>query len=329
MAGPLDVRALRVLGWVAEDSGDADRAHLVMKLAAERSQRDVSSHLWMFYNRLSARDYDGAFAHADPLMRNAAIRQDTASLVSSLASSDQRAAAALAKRMAHGPWWRELVLSDMALKRDPAKALSVMLAVKDAGSDISPAESAALVTRLVNEKRIQEAYLAWILLQPASNLATESYVFDGEFEGLPGSGPFAWNLSRGGNGEAVEMAAGPSGSGQVLSARTSGDTSSVLAEQMLLLPPGAYRLTMRSFNDSAAAPGMDWVVSCHDSSIELLRMDISAGSTANWTSSAATFVVSADCPAQKVALKSRGNSSLPSWVWFDSVRIHRLGGEEG
>lgn len=328
-AGPLDVRALRVLGWVAEDSGDSDRALRLIKLAAARSQRDVSSHLWMFYNRVSARDYDAAFGHADALMRYGGLRQDTATVVSTLAASDSRAAAALARRMAYGPGWREVVLSDLALNRDPAKALSVMLAIKEAGSDITPKESAILASRLVQEKRVQEAYLSWILLQPASSLGAARNVFDGEFEGLPGAGPFAWNFSGARDGDVVEIASGPSGSGQVLSARTRGGVKSVLAEQMLLLAPGVYRLATRSYNDSAADPGMKWVVSCHDSAAELLSLAPGPGATAVWTDSKATFVVSQDCPTQKLVLTSTGDPGGPSWVRFESVSIDRIDGAEG
>jgi len=323
-AGPLEVRALRVLGWVADVEGDDRRARRLMTLAASRSQRDVSSHLWMFHDRLKARDFTAAFAHGDALMRHAATLREASVLMASAAGADDVAAKALARRLQTGPAWRTTFVRELSASQDPDVTLSILLAVKEAGSSITADESATVASRLLREGRPREAYLAWVLLLPPAGYDVLGNIYNGGFDGPPGAGPFAWTLSR--NVTAIGQA--PGRRGQALSARPSGQGQS-MARQTLVLAPGTYRLSLDARLDGLNEGGMDWTLSCAGGRVGGLAR-LSATKSEDWTRLSTTLTVPADCEVQRIELRSAGKGGKGGasvWGWFDDIQIEAAGAE--
>ena len=318
-AGPLEVRALRVLAWVADEEGDDRRARRLMTLAASRSQRDVSSHLWMFHDRLKARDFPAALAHGDALMRHGATFREAAVLMAAAAGADDAAAKALAQRLQSGPSWRARFVRELAASQDPDVTLSILLAVKEAGSTISAAESAAVAGRLLRERRPREAYLAWVLLLPPSGYDVLGNVYNGGFDGPSESGPFDWTLQR----QATTIAQAPGRKGQALSARPLADKEQRLAQQTLVLAPGSYRLTLDARLDGLSDASMDWALSCGRGPFDSLAR-LSIARSDDWTVRSTTFTVPVGCEAQALELRAGGAGV---WGWFDNVRIEAVGAE--
>lgn len=320
-AGPLEVRALRVLAWVADEEGDDKRARRLMTLAASRSQRDVSSHLWMFRDRLQARDFDAAFAHGDALMRHAGTLREAAVLMASAAGADETAARALARRLQSGPPWRGAFVRELAASQDPDVTLSILLAVKEAGSSIRAEESSAVAGRLFREGRPGEAYLAWVLLLPPAGYDVLGNIYNGGFDGPAGAGPFAWTLSR----NLATIAQAPGRKGLALSARPAGGGQS-LARQTLVLAPGPYRLSLDARLDGLNEGGMDWTVSCVGGRLGGLAR-LTATKSDDWTRLSTGLTVPADCEVQRIELRSGGRSGASVWGWFDNVQIEAVGTE--
>lgn len=324
-AGPLEVRAIRVLGWIADNDGDNPRALRLMTLAASRSQRDVSSHLWMFHNRLGARDFNAAFAHGDALLRNGATFREAAVLMSSAAGADDAAATALARRLATGPAWRIPFVRELSASQDPDVTLSILLAVKEAGVAIMPEESAAVAGRLIRMGRLKEAYLAWVLLLPPAGYDVLDNVFDGGFEGQREAGQFAWSFS----GETVQIAQAPGRPGKALVVQSGVGKSRILAGQMLVLPPGTYRLTMIAQQQGLGDGAMEWVVTCaggRSSDPPLGRLIVP--NSDDWAPLSATFTVPGACDAQRLALRNGGKGRAAATGWFDDIRVE-LAGQSG
>ncbi|MDO9472261.1 MAG: hypothetical protein Q7J28_04340 [Caulobacter sp.] len=314
-ANPLEVRALRVLAWVAADEGDDRRARRLMSLAASRSQRDVSSHLWMFHDRLKARDFPAAFAHGDALMRHPATFREAAVLMTSAAGADGAAARALGERLQTGPAWREIVVQELAASQRPDVTLSILLAIKDAGSPLTATESAVVATRLFREGSPQEAYLAWVLLLPPSGYEALGNVYNGDFDGPPSAGPFAWTLNR----RAADIAPGSGRSGQALSARVTSSGEQSLARQTLVLAPGTYRLGLDARLDGVGDGRVEWSVSCVGVPVgPIARLPVKR--SADWTPLATTFTVTGGCDVQTLELKATGDGASV-WGWFDTIRI--------
>lgn len=321
-AGPLEVRALRVLAWVAAEEGDDRRARRLMGLAASRSQRDVSSHLWMFRDRLKARDFAAAFAHGDALMRHPATFREAAVLMASAAGGDEAAARALEQRLRYGPAWRARFVRELVASQDPDVTLSILLAVKEAGSPISAEESSVVATRLLREGRAREAYLAWVLLLPPAGYDVLGNVYNGGFDGPPAAGPFAWTLQR----KTTEIGQGPARRGQALRAAPASRREERLAGQTLVLAPGSYRLSLDSRLEGSGDGGMAWTLSCAgDRPGSLARLP--ARPSDDWTPLSTIFTVPVGCDVQQVELRTEGKAIASVWGWFDDVRIEQVGAE--
>jgi hypothetical protein len=321
-ASPLDVRALRVLAWVAEDEGDVRRARRLMTLAASRSQRDVSSHLWMFHDRLKARDFPAAFAHGDALMRHSGTLREAAVLMASAAGADEAAAKALGQRLQTGPSWRATFVRELSASQDPDVTLSILLAVKEAGSTIADDESSAVAGRLLREGRPREAYLAWVLLLPPAGYDVLGNVYNGGFDGPPGAGPFAWTLQR----KTTSITQAPGRSGQALSARAASERELSQARQTLVLEPGVYRLSMDARLDGLSDSGMDWTLSCVGGQVGGLTR-LPARKSPDWTPLSTTFTVPGGCEVQRLELRAGGKGGATAWGWFDNVQIEAVGSE--
>ena len=69
LSDPLDSRALSLLGFVAEHKGDLDRAEALMSLAAARSWRNPTPHVWLFAQAIRRGKFEEALAQADGLLR--------------------------------------------------------------------------------------------------------------------------------------------------------------------------------------------------------------------------------------------------------------------
>lgn len=321
-AGPLEVRALRVLAWVADEEGEERRARRLMTLAASRSQRDESSHLWMFHDRLKARDFAAAFAHGDALMQHRETYQEVAVLMAAAAGADEAAAKALSERLQSGPAWRGRFVRELTASQDPDVTLSILLSVKEAGSAILPEEAAFVAGRLISERRPREAYLAWVLLLPPSGYDVLGNVYNGGFDGPPGSGPFAWTLQH----PTTIIAQAPGRKGQALSARPVTDREQSLARQMLVLSPGPYRLSLDSRLDGLSEGGMEWRLSCAgDRTGALARLSVKKSD--DWTHRTTTFTVPVDCGVQLIELRTEAGGGASVWGWFDDIRIESAGAE--
>lgn len=320
-ANPLEVRALRVLAWVAEDAGEVDRARRLMTLAASRSQRDVSSHLWMFHDRLKARDFTAAFAHGDALMRHSATRREVTVLMASASGADAAAAEALARRLQTASAWREVVVQELTESQRPDVTLSILLAIKEAGSTLTAVESTSVANRLFRDGNPREAYLAWVLLLPPPAYEALGNVYNGDFDGPPSAGPFAWTL----NDKAADIVPGAGRGGRGLSARVTSGGEQSLARQTLLLAPGRYRFDLDGRLDGLGDAGMEWAVSCASAPVVPLAR-LAVNPSVDWTPLATTFTVTDACEVQTLELRASGDAAS-AWGWFDNIRIQAVGAE--
>lgn len=326
VAGPLQVTAIRVLGMVAERRGDNARALALMTLAGMRSQRDAATQLWLFQNRLRARDYDAAYAHGDTLMRNPSTRRRVAVEMALSAGADPKAERALVSRLTYSPPWRVNLVEQIATIQGPNLLLSILLDLKDAGSVVTEAEAAAVAQRFLTEGDAQQAYLAWVLLLPEAGFSDLANVYDGGFERLPGKGPFAWDFDRKGFAEVMQA---PYRDGRALAVTHTGRARSLHASQTLVLAPGRYRLSVDAFMENAA-PGsrLWWRIGCaRGRTGDLAVLDPPATLRA-WQTVSTDFVVpDADCAAQSLELwgSTDGAGDLVRG-WFDRLRVELVPG---
>lgn len=322
LASPIDAKALRVLGIIADREHRDAQAKTLMTLAADRTQRDPVPHLWLFQRYVVAGDWKAAMYEADTLMRKPPRNYDVPSIVAATAENPA-ARPALVERMRYRPPWAQSLVAQLA-RRSPAAAFDLLLRLYQAGSPPTDGEVGVLMQQMMADGAVMNAYLAWTALLPTSAVERLGDVYDPEFEGLPGAPPFNWSLASSDNAGA-DLAMGPSGSGSALYVHYSAKQPTPLAQQILLLTPGRYRLTARMYlEESGRSDELSWTLSCYGGAT--LAQIGAPDDGLVWREPSAEVVVPASgCDAQRLVLTGEPGERLGQELraWVGSVNLKR------
>jgi hypothetical protein len=204
--------------------------------------------------------------------------------------------AAYAKNGSAWPYLRELFQSNPGLAdaslaelgHDPVNADAV-IALADmrtaAGSQWAP----TLVNTLVSARQYAKARAVWAATSHV-RLSPDFTVYDGGFADAQPHGPFNWTLTSSTVGLAERE---PGGRLHVI---YYGQENGLLAQQLILLASGAYRLTMAVSGDLSRAKAMNWSVRCDGSPKPFASIGLDAAAR-GWI-----FAVPPDCAAQWLEL---------------------------
>jgi len=332
-ADPLDGRAYRVLADVARGQGDRDLQRTLIALAVRHAPRDIAARAWAAQNALERGDAAAAFSHYDRILRVAPQAQATIFPVLAGLAAMPGARDALVSVLAGQPPWRASLLGYFAGNTPSADDLPPVFEALRASGGLSPEENAALVGRLVRDRRWDQAFVAWAGGLSAAQLAALGTPVDPGFEdATPPGGPFEWNFGRVAGVDAGIRSL-PDAKGHALRVEFQGRRSAFRdVRQLLLLPPGTgYQLQWRSRLDGLqAARGLRWTLTCADGPAgTILATEPSAGSSP-WRQHAAAFDVPPDCPAQWLVLeldaRIAAETQAMGTAWFDDVEVVKRGG---
>jgi hypothetical protein len=209
-------------------------------------------------------------------------------------------------------------LEDAALQsmaNDPGNAEAV-LALAGANRR-GPAASwlNTLVARLVQTGQYGKAHAIWASVSHVRPGANE-WLFDSGFAQSAPPPPFNWQLVSSAVGLAERR---PGGRLHVI---YYGQEEGPLASQLVLLPAGSYRLSLRLLPGSIRPEALVWSIKCDKAEQELSRIGLDAAAKAGWT-----FTVPPGCPAQHLELWGT-SSDMPqqSDVAIAALRLIRGGG---
>ncbi|ATQ41129.1 tetratricopeptide repeat protein [Caulobacter mirabilis] len=318
---PANVEALRTLGLAAAQAGDP-KAERLVSLAAERGFRDGPSHLWMFENRVRARDYPAAFLHADALLRRRLdVRASMFRTVAELARNDPAAKTALIERLETEPSWRSeffYYLANDGLYAGLADDLA--LGLNAAGHGLSPDEQTIIYMGLVSQRRLAEVSR----LRRGLGGQANSLVVDSAFDGVSEPLPFRWNLF-GGVGSAVDLTEdGLRGGNRALRIEYDGYSAPGMVNQLLLLEPGRYELVgqRRSEDDQPIRTG--WSIICADDG-RMIASESVAPPQHHWARFRLAFEVPAQgCVGQWLQLQAHPLDRRQTIVvWYDDLNVQR------
>jgi hypothetical protein len=321
-AAPLEASAASLL---ALSLPQAERAPL-MGAAARLSHRDDAADRWLFENGMARGDYAQAMRHADALMRRQTPDERVEVSRRILPYLGQPAAfEAVIGRLATEPSWRGSFMAQLiALGQDSDEPFRVLKALRATSAPPTRTELALYLRPLVAQRRPVEAHRAWVALAASEEQAGKALLADSGFEGIKTTPPFGWNLdaSSGGYGE---MVASEGAIGKALHVSHDGRSRQWLVRQLVVLPPGAYRLTgqVRTPSDLSAG-SMAWTVICEGAREPLTLVPAPVTGDA-WKGFSTTFIVpSENCAAQSLVLQGRpGGSGTPVDVWYDSLTLER------
>lgn len=326
---PLQSRALRLLGRVAELQKDEPRAQALLRLAADRWLYDLDAQLRVINADLAAGDVADALPHIDITLRSRpAIRAEVVSGLVPLALAPD--IGPLAKLLSENPPWRAEFLKAVSRGAEPMQPLRLYSALAETAAPPTDEELGYLLGALVKAKRFREAYLVWVKFLPKERLATLGNVYNGAFEFPTSNLPFDWSFTPIAGAETSVEGRPDDPTNRALHVELNGRRIPYHnVAQWMLLPPGTYELKASGMADQLQNErGFWWTVSCADGT-QLGTSDRIRGTT-GWTPLKAEFAVPATdaCVAQRLQLNLAYRAALEEEVsgdvWMDDVSVAQV-----
>lgn len=332
-ANPLEGRAYRVLGQLAEKRGEQAEAVRLQEIATTRSPRDLRTHAWLQRHYLLSGELSKALRHADLTLRVQPQAGDLQYPVLQILAATPRAQAGLAQLLGRQPPWREGFISHLCRNAPDSDAIAgFMTRLRLGPGGLADSELSAWVDRLTRDGRWDQAYLNWVLALPADKRDQLDNVFNGGFEREPSNSGFDWRFGRV-PGAYIERLPTSGASGD-FALRISFEERRVPFDhvrQLLALPPGRYRLSGRARPEGLRSErGLVWSVQCADDSKQVAASDPITGQSP-WKTFSVPFEVPAGrCGGQWLRLgvpaRIRAEQRIGGRAWFDDLRIIRDSG---
>ena len=245
---------------------DRERAEQLLLAARRRDPRSDFARLLLLDSYLRRNKILEATQEMSSLAAIAPGAGDL--LVAELARFAQNpdTAAALEKALKADPRFRDRLLGHLASNNaDPDLILRLANNVPaPPGAAPSPPWQGQLITSLAERGQIARAYELWRTFSAPRAPEKKVGVHDGRFQGLPGGAPFGWNFPASPAGVAERTAA------RVLQVGYYGRDPAELATQLLMLPPGAHRLSVRAEGDAEGRDSrLAWKIQCQQSKSEI------------------------------------------------------------
>lgn len=320
---PVEVSAIRSLAIAAALRDQPVLASTYIALAAQSSKRDAGTQAWLLRQHLTQGHIPEAVRAADLLLRS-----DQASWPLVLPQlvplvRDPRADRALVEVLRAMPPWRGPFLQRVGTMYPAERApFDLFRRLKRAGTPPSDSETVTYFTTTADWSDPGLMLRRWVALAPASADAA-GLVRDGGFEGLAGPPPFNWKYIDDG-GVSARIADNPDGAGHVAELTFDGTRRGGLLHQLLVLPPGRYRISAEYRAEAPLDPGaLGWELRC-GAAAPFATPSVPVGPDA-WRSFAFVIEVPANCPAQHLDLAAYPADTVqPATAWVDNLAIARL-----
>ena len=328
-ASPLNVRALALLGLIAERKGDQKSAEALMRLAATRTWRDQTTDKWLLNDEARRGDYAHALPYADALLRISGGFEPEFFPVLASFTVDPRAFESLTAFLATAPPWRSWFLSELSARlANKTRLVQLYAALNDSENPPTKNELRSYLNRLIKDENFELAYRTWHATLPPQQRADETYPFNRDFE-VPVDGlPFNWTLETMPGANTKVVSSSDSGKKRTLLVEFSGARVRFAnVKQLMLLPTGAYSFSGRvKTAELRTSRGLWWRIFCATASARTLANTELVSGTTPWTDFAVEFQVPAtDCGAQwlQLELPARIEPELriEGQVWYQNLRV--------
>lgn len=323
---PFDVRALRVVGLSEARAGRDASADDILTLAGNWSLRDDPSHAWLVEHRLKQGDYASAFAHADTLVRRRDdIRPRVFELFTTAATVDtQRALPEIAVLLSARPPWRQAYLESLyANPRGLQVAVNLAVLLQAGRAPLTNDELRQLYFQLLDKGQVDAVRVVRARL---NRPAATALVTNGDFGDTSAPEPFQWRLATDAGVIAEIVPDDVRPADPALRIDYDGYSASRIAEQLMFLRPGRYRLSAESrAEEGDPAARLALTVTCAPGDLQILSTPAAAPGAQVWTPFSATFTITSGCPAQWLRLETRaGDKREQTAAWLDKVAIAPL-----
>lgn len=324
IASPLAYEPFFMAAREQSQGGRVRQAISLFEEARRRRPSHLPTRMHLLVSYAQTEHYAEALAEMDTVLR---LSQDARSallpeLTKLIAIPSGRIA--LASVLAREPVWREDFLrlaAGQKLKPQDTRALLELVSARKKGGDVT-LERELYLRSLLAAQDYARARTIWLASLPANVRAASGTLFDGSFRGLKAAEPFGWGLRDVdvGRAEIVESDGRP-----YLNATYFGGRNVVLAEQVLALTPGTYRLSVVARSREGIKPDtLSWRTLCLPNAQELITVKLDRATPSNATFGGQFIVPAGDCKGQKLLLMGEaGDVSSASTVQVAEVRIAR------
>lgn len=324
---PFNARSLRVRGLVEAKGADTARANDLLTLAGNWSLRDDPTHAWLMENRLRQGAYGSSFAHADTLARRRAdLYPQIFRLFTTAAATDPRSVPSLVGLLAASPPWRNNYLNSLYERDEHAPVLAALaVGLEKTAAPLTNSELGHLYRMWASKGLFSGIrYLRTELRRPNPSVRLQNGSFS--TQALPEDIPFQWRFGAA-PGVAVQISEDDLGrGGGALRVQYDGRQPGVLAEQLMILPPGRIALSGQArFELPTDDAGMRWTIRCVETDTVVASALLSppapaGGPWKRWMTSAE--IPAAACTAQWLRLETLpGERRRQIVIWFDNIRI--------
>jgi hypothetical protein len=309
---PLSPEPFLVRGVAAQMAGDLKAAKRAFDAAQRRDPRSLPAAYFLANYYLSENDSLNGLNQSLLLARlSPGGLYGIAPFLATYASSQS-----------HWPLMRKLFRSHagledavlLALASDPRNADAILALADPVHWKPESKWLATLVSSLVAGGQYARAHAIWSSMIPDESRSGE-LLYDADFSLTRSPPPFNWNLAESAIGLAERQ---PGGRLHVL---FYGNMDGPLASELLLLPPGTYRLRMRIDRASARPQLLRWSIRCDKSSEVIGIVTIDQAARHRWT-----FKIPSNCPAQWLELSGRsGDIAQQSNATISDLDLESVG----
>lgn len=303
LAEPLSFEPYFVQARAAAETGRLRQGIILLEEARRRRRSFAPTRLELatYYTRAGRTEETLGELEVLLGLRPDATEPVMAELTKLLSTADGRRV--LARTLAGKPAWRSQFFT-IARARSvrPEDALGLL----NEARRIQPRgdhrlERQLFITSLINAGQLRRARQLWLEMLPAQERPLHQLMGNRGFAGTPVGEPFGWSLNAVDVGRAELKDAGTRR--PYLNVDYFGGSNAVLAEQLLALPAGAYRLRFDLAGESGSnSSRLYWGIACFSGSPLLLRYEMNRVSAA-FRPHQATFVVpEAGCDGQRLRL---------------------------
>jgi tetratricopeptide (TPR) repeat protein len=298
---PLAFEPFFIAGRAEEQAGRRGKAIELMEEARRRRPSSAATRMQLAAYYLQERRYRPALAQVDlvlrrdPEVRRLAMPQ----FVQLLGSAEGRDA--LAPLLLRAGWREDFFRAARVsgVKAADATAFYELIGRIDPRFDRS-LERQLVIQSEAAEGRYREARTTWVNALPAAERAANNLLADGSFRRLRAPEPFNWSFADSRSGRA-EIARGDRGN--YLDVAYFGGSDLVLAEQMLALAPGRYRLAIEARSETGVkTTHLYWKLACAPSGASITAIDLASVKSDFGVFSALLDVPQNACSGQKLSL---------------------------
>jgi hypothetical protein len=332
MNDPLNARALRLLGQIADAARDDKDAVEFMRAATRESLHESIAAYWLMRRSVAAKDYGATLYYGDVLLRTQPQFESYVLPVLAQLAVNKDSSGLLETALSTNPPWRRDFLGNLPDDVPDARIpLNVLLALRTNARPPTTAEIEPYIQDLIAHKFYDLAYYAWLQFLAPADLRHAGLLFNGSFEGVPSGLPFDWQM-KSGSGVTIDIVTRSDKTDEhaLLVDFQYGRVDYHSVTELVMLSPGTYQFTGQYNGELIGPRGLKWRIMCAGETPNKVGESLMiSGMTRGWKDVAFNFTVPAnDCRAQIVKLdldaRTASEQLISGSMLFDGLAISRV-----